>query len=305
MIDSRLYLDHLRKVIDRNRMHVGEIVLPDEREIELRGLRLHYHDWGTPAAPTVIFLHGGGLTAHTWDAVCLGLRSNYRCLALDFRGHGDSDWSEDYDIDAHVEDVRAFIAAFALGDVNLVGMSMGGMVAVRYAGRYPDLNSLVVIDVGPDAGRQAGTRRIQDFVNGVELDTIDEFVERALKFNPKRDRDLLRGSLLHNLRRLPNGRWTWKYDRRHYVRPRDASKVADFSKDTWACVPEISCPVLVVRGSESDILSAEAAHSFADSFPSARLVEVSRAGHTVQGDNPADLTIELLHFLSQVTYRRS
>ena len=285
-------------------MDVAEIVLPDEQEIELRGLHLHYHDWGNPTAPAVVFLHGGGLTAHTWDAVCLGLRSRYHCLAIDFRGHGDSEWSEDYEIDAHVEDVRAFIAALGLKRVNLAGMSMGGMVAVRYAGRYPDLGSLVVIDVGPETGRQEGARRIQNFVDGAELDTIDEFVERSLKFNPKRDRDMLRASLLHNLRQLPNGKWTWKYDRRHYLRPRDPAKLVEFIKDTWALVPEITCPVLVVRGGESDILSADAGRRLAASFPSARYVEVPRAGHTVQGDNPADLTRELLHFLSEVTGSR-
>jgi pimeloyl-ACP methyl ester carboxylesterase len=305
MTESQIYLDHLRKVIAVNGMDVSDIALPDEREIELHGISIHYHDWGNPAGAPVVFLHGGGLTAHTWDAVCLGLRADYHCVAIDFRGHGDSEWSEDYRIDAYVQDVRAFLDATGLKQINLVGMSMGGLVAVRYAGRFQDLCSLVVIDIGPEMGQEKGAQRIQAFIDAAELDSIDDFVERALAFNPRRNPDMLRASLRHNLRQLPNGKWTWKYDPSPFRRSRDPQTFVEFVKDTWAFVPHISCPVLVVRGAESDVLTADVGHTLADSFASGEYVEVARAGHTVQGDNPADLTRELLHFLSNVTVRPS
>ena len=271
-------------------------MLPDEREISLRGLRMHYHEWGNENARPLLFLHGGGLTSHTWDAVCLGLRDRYHCLALDFRGHGDSQWAEDYEIDAHVEDVRALVGALDLRNLGLIGMSLGGIVAVRYAGRYKDLGALVVIDIGPTAQRSGGYRRIQDFVDGVELDSIEDFVERSLNFNPKRDRELLRTSLLHNLRELPNGKWTWKYDRRHYMRPGQPKRLTMMNA-TWGKVPGIICPTLVVRGGDSDILSDEAGKQLAGTFPDGTYVEVPRAGHTVQGDNPADLVAAVRRFL--------
>lgn len=299
-IPAGTYLTHLRKVVERNGMNVP-VVLPEEREVKLRNLRLHYHDWGNELAPPVLFLHGGGLTAHTWDAVCLAVRDRYHCLALDFRGHGDSEWADDYEQDAHVNDVRALVEHLGIGTgrLHLVGMSMGGMIAVRYAGRFNDLASLTLVDIGPSIQRSAGVGRIARFIDGAEMDSIDDFINRALEFNPRRDPDLLRASLMHNLRRLPNGRWTWKYDRRHYSnmdRARDPKEREQFMADAWGKVPEIACPALVVRGGESDILSDEGARELVASFKAARYVVVPGAGHTVQGDNPAGLAAALLDF---------
>ena len=298
MIDAGTYLAHLRTVLARNSMTGVDAVLPNEREIVLRRLRLHFHEWGNDKAPPLLFLHGGGLTSHTWDAVCLGLRDRYHCLALDFRGHGDSQWADDYEIDTYVEDVRALVDALELRDLTLIGMSLGGIVAVRYAGLYGDLRSLVVIDVGPVEASPSGSRRIQAFIDGAELDSIEDFVERSLAFNPKRDRQLLRTSLLHNLRELPNGKWTWKYDMRPYMGPLEPDRVAAVLDATWGKVHEITCPTLVVRGAESDILSDESGKQLAETFPDGKYAEVPRAGHTVQGDNPSDLVAALRRFLS-------
>lgn len=299
MIDSAVYLAHLRRVLARNRMDQEvDAVLPTQLEISLRGLRLHYHDWGNGKARPLLFLHGGGLTSHTWDAICLGLRNRYHFLALDFRGHGDSQWAENYEIDSHVEDVRAIVDALSLRDLGLIGMSLGGIVAVTYAGRFSDLSELVVIDIGPSATRGGGSQRIRDFIDGAELDSIDNFVERSLKFNPKRDRELLRASLLHNLRELPNGKWTWKYDKRHYMGPGDQKLFVTALNATWAKVPDIKCRTLVVRGADSDILSETGGKQLAETFPHGTYVEVPRAGHTVQGDNPAGLVAALRRFLA-------
>src|SRR5205814_301136 len=160
---------------------------------------------------------GGGLTAHTWDLVCLALRAEFRCLALDQRGHGDSEWSPtlDYAPEAHVRDIAALIDHLGLDRPVLVGQSMGGMNALAYAARPgARLAGLVLVDVGPDI-RWDGAQRIATFVQGPgELDSVEAFVERARAFSPSRDPRLLRRSILHNLRELPDGRWTWKYDRR-------------------------------------------------------------------------------------------
>ena len=253
---------------------------------------------GEMVKSALYFLHGGGLTSHTWDAICLGLRNRYHFLALDFRGHGDSQWAENYEIDSHVEDVRAIVDALSLRDLGLIGMSLGGIVAVTYAGRFSDLSELVVIDIGPSATRGGGSQRIRDFIDGAELDSIDNFVERSLKFNPKRDRELLRASLLHNLRELPNGKWTWKYDKRHYMGPGDQKLFVTALNATWAKVPDIKCRTLVVRGADSDILSETGGKQLAETFPHGTYVEVPRAGHTVQGDNPAGLVAALRRFLA-------
>src|SRR5262249_34936407 len=113
------------------------------------GLTLNFIDWGGTGAP-VLFLHGGGLTAHTWDLVCLVLCDRFRCVALDLRGHGNSGWASDYSIGRHVLDVSAVVAHFGWTRVHLVGMSLGGVIAAHYAASAASgAASLTMVDVGP------------------------------------------------------------------------------------------------------------------------------------------------------------
>src|SRR5207249_1787950 len=100
-VDERV--QHLSEAAELAQMSLAEVVLPTERQLQGNGLPLHLLDWGTPGQPPVLFLHGGSLTAHTWDLVCLALRQRYHCQALDLRGHGDSGWSPDadYSLEAH------------------------------------------------------------------------------------------------------------------------------------------------------------------------------------------------------------
>jgi len=96
------------------------------------GLSINCIDWAGTGDP-ILFLHGGSLTCHTWDLVCLALRDSHRCVAVDLRGHGDSAWADNYTVDAYVRDVAAVIADFGWARVHLVGMSLGGIVAAHYA----------------------------------------------------------------------------------------------------------------------------------------------------------------------------
>src|SRR3989449_3032952 len=135
-----------------------ELVLPEAHHVILRGMRFHYLDWGTRGQPPVLFLHGGGLNVHTWDLVCAALRLERHCLALDQRGHGDSEWSPemDYATESHVADLDAFVDRLGLDRFVLVGMSLGGANALAWAGTHSQrLAALVLVDVGPET-RQAG-----------------------------------------------------------------------------------------------------------------------------------------------------
>ena len=300
-VEAADQLVHLRLAAEVAGLDLPEIVLPSDHHVLLGAMRLHYLDWGGSGAP-VVFLHGGGLTAHTWDLVCLALRDGHRCLALDQRGHGDSEWSPelDYGMDAHVRDLEAFIEELGLRRPLLVGQSMGGMNALAYAARHSgELAGVVVVDAGPDV-RERGTQRILDFVLGPgELDSVDDFVQRALAFNPSRDERLLRRSLLHNLRRLPDGRWTWKYDRR-WMSPEGFERLKSTLTSLRDKLPSIGCPVLVVRGARSDVFLDEDAASLAAALPTADWVRIEDAGHTVQGDNPRGLAVALRGFLASV-----
>jgi pimeloyl-ACP methyl ester carboxylesterase len=295
------YHDHLKTTAVRAGFSFDEVVLPSDRTVLIEHLRFRYLDWGNEELHPILFLHGGALTAHTWDLCCLALRDKFHCIALDQRGHGDSDWAPDanYSIVAQREDVRGFADQLGLDRFVLVGMSMGAINALAFANHYPEkLSALVLIDAGPGV-RRPGSRRIRDFVNGgAEPASLDAIIERALAFNPRRDPKILRRSLMHNLRQGPDGNWSWKYDRRRFQQMDRDAHVAE-RRGLAEGLAKITCPTLVVRGAESDVFHEEDAERLAQRLPNGRYVTIPRAGHTVQGDNPKGLVVELRRFLAK------
>src|SRR5439155_380644 len=122
--------------------------LPQDHEVTVGGMRLHYLDWGGKDSPPMVFLHGGALTAHTWDLVCLALRGDYHCIALDQRGHGDSGWAEDadYSIGAQLADTKGFVDKIGLARITCPTLVVRGGESdvfheedgIRLAQRLPD-----------------------------------------------------------------------------------------------------------------------------------------------------------------------
>jgi len=294
--------EHLTLATAKAGLDLPEIVLPDAHDVVLRRMRFHYLDWGSPDRPPIVFLHGGGLNAHTWDLVCLSLRRERHCLALDQRGHGDSEWSPvmDYTTESMVGDLEAFVDHLGLERFVLVGMSLGGVNALAWAGRHSArLAGLVIVDVGPEI-RTAGVEKIRAFTSEQKpIESIDEVIERALAFNPRRDPRLLRLSLRHNLRQTPKGDWMWKYDQRHRGRV-EPGAYEHRRALLWDAASKVTCPTLVVRGAQSDVFHDEDAERLAAALARGRWVRVENAGHTVQGDNPAGLLVELRTFLGEV-----
>jgi esterase len=255
------------------------------------------------APHTIGFAHPTGcLTAHTWDLVCLALRAEFHCLALDQRGHGDSEWSPvlDYGSDAHVRDIRGLIEQLGLERPVLVGHSLGGLNAmVLAAAAAEELGGVALVDVGPDP-HPGAVKRIGDFVMGDPGDgSLEDFVERARAFNPRRDPRLLRYSLRHNLRRMPDGNLTWKYDRRGLT-PEHIADIRRRFEGLRESAKAITCPVLVIRGAESDAFSDQQAAAFAAALPDGRWDRVENTGHTIQGDNPRGLVRVLGRFLAEI-----
>jgi esterase len=296
-------LQSLRRAAVHFQVPLDEVVLPVDAHVLLDSIRIHYLDWSNAGGPDVVFLHGMALTAHTWDLVCLSLRDEYRCLALDLRGHGDSEWPADrsYGIEQNARDIEAFVAALELERPIVVGMSMGGMAALQYAVDHGDsLAALVLVDVGTSPPRTEGLDRLRSFVTMEhEHDSFEGFIDQAMRFNPRRDPDLLRGSLTHSLRRMANGRWTWKYDRQHAVGG-SAEQHAETMRKIDERLSSITCPTLIVRGAESDLFFDEDAEAMAERIPNARWVQIPGAGHTVQGDNPRDLAEALRVFFAEL-----
>src|SRR5216683_8053790 len=164
------YREHLATTAGRAGFSFDDVVLPQSHEFHLGRMRFHYLDWGNKHLPPIVFLHGGALNAHTWDLCCLALRDEYHCIALDQRGHGDSDWAEDadYSIGAQLQDTKGFVDKIGLDKFILIGMSLGAINSLAFAIAHPErLTNLVIIDAGPEM-RHPGSSRIRDFVNDSE-----------------------------------------------------------------------------------------------------------------------------------------
>ena len=291
------------------------IVVPEDREVTLGGLRFHYLDWGHPDRPTVVLLHGGGQTAHTWDLAALLLRERYHLLALDQRGHGDSAWTPDPEQETAplmVEDTRAFLAHVegrypGSSPVALVGMSMGGAVALRYAAENPPaLRALIIVDVAPETIPRGG-EEMRRFRRDTEtMDRFEDFLERAVRFNPARPPAHLRYSLLHALKETADGRWTWKHDpgrREAEEHEEDAAREqarAAREREMWDAVRAIRVPTFFVHGGESAVVARDAVRRAAEAMHDGRWTSVEGASHTVQGDRPAEFARAVDGFLSSL-----
>ena len=269
---------------------------PRDATATVGALSLHYLDWGTRGLPPLVCLHGITQTAHSWDEVAPALARTHHVRALDQRGHGDSTWAPDgdYRIATQNRDVEAFLQDVGAAPAVLVALSMGGLVALTLTARAPHLvRALVVVDIAPEVQR-GGVDNIRSFVAATdELDTFEDFVGRAHAFNPRRSIENIRERLHHNLKQLPNGRWTWKYD----PQLRNPARVAEGMSDLWHEVEKIRCPVLIVRGGESDILAPEVAARFG-SIVGAEVRTVPGAGHSVMGDNPLGFLAAVEPFLA-------
>jgi pimeloyl-ACP methyl ester carboxylesterase len=259
------------------------------------GVRLHALDWGGDG-PGVIFLHGGALSAHTWDYVCLELRSSYRCVCVDLRGHGESGWADGYRVGDYVGDVHDLVTALGWTRAHLVGMSLGGVVAAHAAlaaERFvPD--SLTLVDVAPGVSFGA-TERMREFIGGEAVaGGVKSLIEGARRLGARGDAMQLAYRYAHLLRWNGDGTWSWKRDDR---RPINYPEILGHLEALSQRAAEFSWPTLLVRGERSRVLSEEAAKRFVALCPGSVLREAPRAGHTVQEDNPAALTRILREFL--------
>lgn len=257
--------------------------------IELRGLRFYYRDWTSakPNAPTLLLLHGYTGHARSWDSFAAAMSSRYRVLALDQRGHGETQWAPAtaYDTSEMVADVDAFVKALALSNFALLGLSMGGLVSIGYAGKRPaELSKLVIVDIAPEIDVE-GLKRIQaGVVRSDVFDSVEEAYARARVDNPIPPDDQLRHRVEYSMMRRDDGKFTYRYDRalRDPGNPRKGIP----PEEGWRLAANINVPTLLVRGEVSDILSKPVAARMAKAIPNCRLVEVAGSGHPVPLDKP-------------------
>ena len=273
---------------------------PVDRSILVNGMTFHYLEWGDAINPTIMMLHGALQQAHSWDFVSLALADKFHILALDQRGHGESDWAPegDYSIDAHQRDIDGFVQTYGLNKFILIGHSMGGRNAFVWASRHPStLKALVIVDTGPETHRR-GRDRIRQFRElPDELDSFEEFAERVQQYTG-RSREQTLGALKYSIRERPDGKWTWKYDK--VMRSPGTRDSGWTPEQLWECIDRIDCPTLVVRGSRSDLFLEETMDRMQQVIPDCVAVTISGAGHLVQGDNPVDFVAAVQELLGRV-----
>jgi pimeloyl-ACP methyl ester carboxylesterase len=261
------------------------------------GQEVSYLRWGS-ADPELVFLHGGAQNAHTWDTVILALGA--AAIAIDLPGHGHSDRRDDMDYGPwrNADVVAELMAAVAPGAKAVVGMSLGGATTMRLAAIRPDLcRRAVIVDVTPqinDPSREMTTieRGSVSLIAGPPVyDTFEEMAQAAILLSPFRAASGVRRGARHNARRLPDGRWTWRYDL-FGPWPDGGNRWVDFTP-LWDDVSAITVPVLFVRGGESKFNRDEDIAELERRLPTVRVETVPGAGHAVQSDQPLVL-VELI-----------
>jgi pimeloyl-ACP methyl ester carboxylesterase len=272
------------------------------------GSQFHYLEWGASRARPVVCLHGGAQTAYMWEELGAALVPTHHVLAPDLPGHGDSDPGPVVERTELAQAVAPFVAEFGVERAVFVGASLGGIVSMTLATARPELVAgIVLIDIGHRL-EDDGVKRIIDFMTAHEsFASLDEAAVAVGEYLPQR-RTVKPENLRRNLRQRPDGRWEWKHQLGRQLRERMDEE--DFRPGDWRMLMGnleddlggLTCPVLVARGRESDVLSNEGAEEVAALIPDARLVTIGAAGHHAAGDNP-ETTVDLVRaFLTDIDW---
>lgn len=250
--------------------------------VEANGLRHHLIARGNPGSPVVMMIHGLAGQAHVFDGIADHLAAKHHVYCLDVRGRGESAWgpAEGYGIDTYVADLEAVREALGLQRFSLVGTSMGGLISMQYAPKYPErVERAVLNDVGPEID-PTGLARIVSYVGEApEMFADMKSVIRYYKdhYAPMVEHlpdDRIADFARYNVRKSDSGVYVWKMDPAIRATPSPASSV-----EPWDAFKAMKCPVLILRGGKSDVLSADIAGRMVAALPGTKLMEVPGVGH--------------------------
>lgn len=262
--------------------------LPQHTWIGSQGNRLCGDSWGDPSAPPVLLLHGGGQTRHAWRRTGQKLaRAGWHAVALDARGHGDSDWvmDGDYSEEAMGRDVAAVVEAIGGQPPVLIGASMGGMTGMVAVGQgLVNAAALVLADVVHTTA-PAGFERIRAFMtdHADGFASLEEAASAVAHYRGARVQAKPQG-LAKNLRLDANGRFYWHWDPR-FLEGRQARDLDQRSARLAGCVRRITVPTLLVRGALSDVVTEVGVLAFRALCPHAEYVDIAGTDHMLTGDD--------------------
>lgn len=264
---------------------------------------------GDPVNQTVMLLHGGGQTRHSWGGTMNELiRRGFHVVSVDLRGHGDSDWSPDGDYGGYLFPGDVEKVARHFDRPVLVGASLGGISALMASSRAdpPVASALILVDVAPRL-EPVGVERIREFMHEhieTGFASLDEVADAIQSYNPHRPRPTNLAGLEKNVR-FRNGRWYWHWDPAFMLgrhSDSDETRIAEFKKrsgDLEDAARALTIPTLLVRGRQSDLLSVEGALRFLELAPHSEFIDVADAGHMVAGDRNDVFTDAVVDFLER------
>ena len=265
------------------------------------GVTLAGEVWGDPQAPPVVLLHGGGQTRHSWRGTAAALaQRNWHILALDQRGHGESDWvaDGDYQFDHYVQDFLDVAATLTVPPV-LVGASLGGLVGLLSQGerRGELLRALILVDIVPRI-EPRGEGQVRHFMAGNPegFASVEQAADAVARYLPHRPRPQDVSGLKRNLRRRGD-RYYWHWDSRMM---RSFAGGDSIRERLESAAGNLGVPTLLIRGEISDVVSPQGAREFLRTAPHAEFVEVPGAGHMVAGDSNDIFTSAVVDFLSRL-----
>lgn len=265
------------------------------------GLRLAATRYGPDDGAPVLMLHGGGQTRGAWGGSARAVAAQgFAVTALDLRGHGDSDWSPDgsYRLDFFADDLRRVIATFERPPI-LVGASLGGLTSLLATGEAPraPAAALVLVDIVPWIEPRGG-EQVVGFMRGTSggFDTLEEAADAIAGYLPHRPRPDRLDGLSRNLRQKADGRWYWHWDP-GFVRPQEGWDMARMNERLSDAARAVKAPMMLVHGTNSEIVSAKGAERFRAMLPDAQVIPIEGAHHMVAGDDNDAFIGAMLPFL--------
>ncbi len=283
---------------------------PEHHNLEVRGLRIHWVEWGEPGSQPVILVHGFRDHCRTWDffvTELLAIAPDLWVVAPDCRGHGDSGWvgaGGYYHFFDYLLDLDQIIRHLGTPTVRLVGHSMGGTIACLYAGTYPErVSKLALVEgLGPegmpfaDAPRRAARwlEEVPAVGESAGYASLEEAADRLRRSHPRLTEERAGHLTSHAMRRTETDAWQWKFDPLH----RTTSPQPFYVEQFIEFLRRVACPSLVVQGAESNHRERGDIEARYGLLPGASLVTLPEAGHMVQQDNPVALARTLAPFLA-------
>ena len=271
-------------------------------------LKLAQSSFGDPAAPPIIFAHGGGQTRHAWRGAAKALAfEGYRSIALDLRGHGESDWAADgdYSLEAIARDLIEVGERVAGGGgrPHIVGASLGGLAAIVAAGVLSRnaFASVTLVDIAPNMDA-AGVAKVVEFMGAhIEegFDSLEQAADVIATYLPHRPRPKDMEGLGENLRQDNDGRWRWHWDPAFITGVMRRSAIAR-TGDLEQAVRDIRVPLHLIRGRMSELVSEDSVTAFRSLAPQAHFTDVAGARHMVAGDRNDVFTEAVASFLRQI-----